>query len=326
MPKVLLPICAACHVPGGQAASTNFRVTASDPHATEASVARQIDPSDPAASRILEKPLGLLPHGGGQRLVAGSPQEQILRHWVDLVVQGTCGPPAGGGPGSQPHDLYTDNCASCHGDDARGLQGRPDIRCAVHIHDPVRLGRGTGTDAMPAFPNLSDADITTIQGILTGLCNASGRTGVDLYTSNCATCHGADARGTASGPNVRCATRVADAVRNGRGAGVMPPFLPTELSDADVASVETYLGGLCAASGPQRAADLYLSNCATCHGPTGGGGRNADGVSGPEIQCTSAGDFTDAVRSGDDAMPAFPALSATDVADIRAFVAAFCVP
>jgi hypothetical protein len=90
----VLNICAACHVPGGAAEHTTFRVTTGDPLATQASVALHINVADPDHSRILEKPLTILPHAGGQRLVAGSPEEQTLRHWVGLVAAGEqCGGP-----------------------------------------------------------------------------------------------------------------------------------------------------------------------------------------------------------------------------------------
>ena len=94
----VLTICAACHVPGGAAEHTTFRVTTGDPLATQASVALHINVADPDHSRILEKPLMILPHAGGQRLVAGSPEEQTLRQWVGLVASGQqCG-----GPGDSP--------------------------------------------------------------------------------------------------------------------------------------------------------------------------------------------------------------------------------
>jgi hypothetical protein len=82
----VLTICAACHVQGGAAQTTTFRVTTGDPLATQASVALHINLDDPDHSRILEKPLAILPHAGGQRLVAGSDEEQILRQWVHLVA------------------------------------------------------------------------------------------------------------------------------------------------------------------------------------------------------------------------------------------------
>jgi len=76
MTQVLVPICGQCHVPGGIAQAANFRVTASDPLATQRSVALNIDSADRSASRILQKPLGLIPHGGGQQIVAGSGADQ----------------------------------------------------------------------------------------------------------------------------------------------------------------------------------------------------------------------------------------------------------
>jgi hypothetical protein len=75
-------------VPGGAAEHTAFRVTMGDPIATQASVALHVNMSDPDNSRILQKPLMLLPHAGGQRLVAGSAEEQTLRQWVGLVAEG----------------------------------------------------------------------------------------------------------------------------------------------------------------------------------------------------------------------------------------------
>ena len=86
--RVLQPICANCHVPGGAAQSANFRVTAGDPRATQESVDRNIDVANPTESRILQKPLNLLPHAGGRQISPGSEEEQILAHWVDLVVTG----------------------------------------------------------------------------------------------------------------------------------------------------------------------------------------------------------------------------------------------
>src|SRR5262249_30011548 len=72
MGRVLSPICANCHVAGGSAQTASFRVTAGDPLATQESVALNIDTAHPDESRILQKPFGALPHGGGIQLIAGS--------------------------------------------------------------------------------------------------------------------------------------------------------------------------------------------------------------------------------------------------------------
>lgn len=85
-----LSSCGACHVPGGQATATRFRLTSADALATARSVAPLVDAADPGASRLLEKATAILPHGGGQQIVPGSPQEEALRHWADLVAQAQC--------------------------------------------------------------------------------------------------------------------------------------------------------------------------------------------------------------------------------------------
>jgi len=238
MGQVLEPICSACHVAGGQAQATRLRVTPADPQATARSVALLIDPANPSASRILQKPLALVAHGGGLQIQPGSTQEAILKAWVDLIAKSGCAAGSGpGGTGGSGGDLFTADCAGCHGADAAGQPGRPDVRCTVR-------------------------------------------------------------------------SRIADAVRRGRGNGsAMPAFPPTELTDAQITLIARYLAGLCTG----RPADVYASNCATCHGATGTGGRNANGVRGPNIRCAGGGDLLEAVRSGSEGMPAFPELSSSRV-------------
>jgi len=179
-----------------------------------------------------------------------------LRGTLTFVVhQG--GTPAGAGAG-----LFAQNCSACHGAGARGLAGRPDVHCNASIHDTVRNGRSGSIGTMPAFANLSDADIAAIQEYLSSLCAAP--TGPELFASNCAACHGADAAGQAGRPNVQCTvrSRILNAVRNGRGNGLMPIFSTTTLPNAQVDLITGYLGTLCSG----MPGDLFASNCATCHG------------------------------------------------------------
>lgn len=82
--------CTACHVAGGQADATRFRIATGDPLATARSVATLVDAAAPESSRILVKPLASVPHGGGQQMTLGSPEDQILRQWIDLLVQAQC--------------------------------------------------------------------------------------------------------------------------------------------------------------------------------------------------------------------------------------------
>ncbi len=89
MGRVLQPICSNCHSAGGSAQATAFRVTASDPIATQESVDAQIDRQAPSESRLLRKPQNLLPHGGGVQIQPGSEQAQILERWAQAVAAGT---------------------------------------------------------------------------------------------------------------------------------------------------------------------------------------------------------------------------------------------
>jgi mono/diheme cytochrome c family protein len=322
MPTVITPICAQCHVPGGAAQASAFHVSTGDPASTAASALNLVDPADPLHSRLLMKPRGDVAHGGGQRILPGSIEEQVLIHWIELVTDPTCGGGGGGGGGAgggggsgTGADLYASSCAACHGADARGTATAPAIRCNRSIHDAVAFGRSGPAGTMPAIA-LADAEIALVQTYLNGLCPAGGAGGTDLFAANCATCHRADAGGTSAAPSVRCATRVADAVVRGRGAR-MPAF--PGLGAADLTSLRTFLDGLCTASG-RTGADLYAGNCASCHGATAGGGRNGLGVPGPGIQCAGAGDYQEAVRSGEDGMPTFPALRTNDVTAIAGWV------
>jgi mono/diheme cytochrome c family protein len=307
MARVLAPVCANCHVAGGLAQGTRLRVTLDDLVATRASVDRVIDLARPADSLLLHKPLGELGHGGGTQLARGGEQIGILGHWVDLMAEGGCvsgGGPTGGGGDASGAGLYAARCASCHGDDARGLPGRPNVRCNPGIRDTVRLGRRGPLGDMPPFPDLSDAAIAGIQQYLDGLCEAGGASGSDVYAGTCARCHGADATGTVSGPNVRCATRVEDAVLYGRGQ-VMPSFA---FGATRLGALVTYLDALCTAAGA-TGGDLYAGNCASCHGATAAGGQNANGVRGEGIRCASANDLAEKIMFGEERMPAFPRLA-----------------
>jgi mono/diheme cytochrome c family protein len=97
----------------------------------------------------------------------------------------------------------------------------------------------------------------------------------------------------------------------------MPSF--PQIVGADLASLVSYLDQLCAAAG-RTGADLYAGNCASCHGPTAGGGLSGLGVDGPDIRCTESGDYQEKVSEGDDDMPAFPLLGPADVTRIVGFV------
>ena len=86
MGRVLKPVCANCHVAGGAAKDTAFRVNPDDALATEQSVNALIDVSNPSESRLLKKPTNEMPHGGGQQLASNSDEYKLLQQWADLVA------------------------------------------------------------------------------------------------------------------------------------------------------------------------------------------------------------------------------------------------
>jgi mono/diheme cytochrome c family protein len=246
MGPVMEAVCARCHVPGGAAAAARLRVTPGDPATTEASALEQVDAARPGASRILLKPLGQLGHGGGAVIAPGGPQTQALEAWIALVVRPDCG-----GGGARPTDgpgLYAAYCASCHGADAGGLDGRPAVRCSKQIADPVRRGRSGAAGDMPPFPDFADAEIALVQGFLESLCPTDAASGADLFAGNCASCHGADAAGGRSGagvrgPDVRCKDADAFQEKVSRGDDEMPAF--PELPPAAIARIAAFVAGLC---------------------------------------------------------------------------------
>lgn len=200
--------------------------------------------------------------------------------------------------------LFANLCASCHGADARGHEGRPDVHCHRSVSGAVREGRTGPAGSMPVFADLTDADLGRLQDHLRTLCPAPDGSG--LYDTHCARCHGAAGDGTSRAPAVHCALRVRDAVRRGRDTA-MPP-LPG-LTDAEVDQVQAYLDRRCAARG-RRIGDVFAANCATCHGPDGAGGRDARWIEGPDIRCAARTDFVQAVTQGQGGMPPFPQLAA----------------
>lgn len=322
-PDLLVPVCGQCHVAGGAAASTRLRVTTGDAATTARSAFGLVNVAAPSESLLLRKPRADVAHGGGQQIVAGSDRERMLTDWITAVSAPGCGGSGGGGGGGggATGDPYLDHCASCHGEDGRGLDGRPDIHCNRDVRAIVRTGRVGPSGEMPAFPELSEADVDAIQARLTASCPTGAATGAELYAGNCQSCHGADGLGAASAPRIRCATRVANAVRVGRGRP-MPAM--SAVSDVEVGRIADHLEALCTAAG-RPGEDLWDGNCAGCHGANARGGRNGLGVDGPSVRCTGRNDFVEKVAEGDDEMPSFPRLDGADVDAIVDWVhGSFC--
>ena len=82
--------CGECHGTGLQAESTRLHVNLIDPLATARAIVPFIDAANQSASKLLTKPLYLVPHGGGAEITAGSVEEQTLQQWIALIALAHC--------------------------------------------------------------------------------------------------------------------------------------------------------------------------------------------------------------------------------------------
>lgn len=113
--------------------------------------------------------------------------------------------------------LFKQNCGGCHGEDARGAQAPNLLRSTVVLHDEkdemiaplIKSGRPRA--GMPAFPQLSDADIHSISqflkmqvelaanrgtygqtyGDLRNKVTGDPKEGEAFFKTNCTACHSA---------------------------------------------------------------------------------------------------------------------------------------
>jgi ubiquinol-cytochrome c reductase cytochrome c subunit len=162
----------------------------------------------------------------------------------------------------------------------------------------------------------------------------------DVYLRDCATCHGADARGTGAGPDLRGAgaAQVDFQLASGRmpvptGDAAQHPRRPSveeaqarrkpRYDDATRHSLVAYVVSLAGGGGPAipdldltrgdvaSGGTLFRLQCAACHSWSGDGGallqRDA-----PSTHPASALEIAEAVRSGPGNMPAFGRAAVSD--------------
>lgn len=122
--------------------------------------------------------------------------------------------------------LYMDNCAVCHGTEARGQPYFPNLAdgawlwggTAEDIHETLRVGINSEHDEtrlsqMPGFGRDQILERTDIRTLVTYVRHLAGleqaeagalEVGETLFGENCAACHGEDARGdpTLGAPNL----------------------------------------------------------------------------------------------------------------------------
>jgi cytochrome c oxidase cbb3-type subunit 3 len=103
--------------------------------------------------------------------------------------------------------LYLNNCAQCHGTDARGSRGYPNLADNDWLYggepDIIKASIVGGRNAMmPPFGAVIDSeqqrDVAHYVRSLSGLTADDLRVqrGKTVFAANCAACHGAEGRGT----------------------------------------------------------------------------------------------------------------------------------
>jgi cytochrome c oxidase cbb3-type subunit III len=115
--------------------------------------------------------------------------------------------------------LFGDNCAACHGNDAKGGPGFPNLTTSSwlwggkpeDIFNTIRVGinsthKDTHVSQMPAFGRdqmLPQADVLKVASYVYSLSHPDAKTndpqnaeaGKKIFTANCVSCHGDDAKG-----------------------------------------------------------------------------------------------------------------------------------
>lgn len=159
-------------------------------------------------------------------------------------------------------DLFLEGCASCHGTDARGVEGKgPDLHGAGAAAADFYLSTGRMPLSQPreqplrADPAYPDEDIDALVEYVGSLGGppiptvdperGSLRLGLELFTENCAGCHHISGAGGivtgAKAPDLWEATptQVAEAIRT--GPYVMPEFGPEQIDQHELDSLVRYV-------------------------------------------------------------------------------------
>lgn len=211
---------------------------------------------------------------------------------------------------------YAAHCAMCHGDQRQGHP--PTFPSLIGVgkkmtNDEIAKRIRTGGGAMPPFANLPDAEVQALVHYLAGpeapvpaaAVPAASATeaassplvqqGSDLFHQNCSFCHGRDAMGGETGPDLTrsklvlsdtTGEKIATVVREGRPDNRMPSFnFSTQQAQSLVAFIRARVAAAASDSGKRRGVDVsdlqtgnveagkaYFNGaggCAKCHSPTG---------------------------------------------------------
>jgi mono/diheme cytochrome c family protein len=260
-------------------------------------------------SQAVRKPI----HAAGKMPAAAMPAWQAPATATPSVqrTDAATSPTLAKGAGEQSYDK---RCAICHGEQREGiLPGFPPLVGVEHrLSEPqiislIRAGKGR----MPGFPKVSDDELKGLvqflstPAILTASTPAGGQKGAELtgpaaagnalFQQNCAFCHGRDAMGGETGPDLtqsklvledKDGSAISAVVHQGRLEKKMPAF---QFSNPELMTLVAFIRARVTAAesmkGGRRGvavADLQTGNvdagkkyftgaggCSKCHSATG---------------------------------------------------------
>ena len=235
---------------------------------------------------------------------------------------------------------------------------------------PITVNGAQYGGNMPSWRELSDADIAAVLTYVRSAWNNSApavsadqvalartpaaMSGQALFAAHCATCHQSSGQGTDAFPPLAGNSVVAAAdpsamiavIVNGRSGpltvngktynGQMPTW-KGQLSNADIASVATYVRSAWGNSGSpvteqqvasagatvsvQVGASVYAKNCAACHGSGGTGGDGPALAGNPHVNINNPVPMLTTIVQGRSLMPSWRGqLSAGDIAAVATYV------
>jgi cytochrome c oxidase cbb3-type subunit 3 len=158
--------------------------------------------------------------------------------------------------------LFLNSCAQCHGSDAGGSKGFPNLTdgdwlyggAPENIKTTITYGRG---GVMPPFPQLDSKQIVDVANYVRSLSglpsdDLKAARGSEVFKANCVACHGADAKGNIAlgAPNLTDKTwlygsseaTIVETVTKGRMA--MMPAQDKVLSPEKIQLLTAYVWGL----------------------------------------------------------------------------------
>lgn len=184
----------------------------------------------------------------------------LFERYAGMDVQQVAADPEARAMGQR---LFLNNCAQCHGTDARGSRGFPNLTDADWLYggtpEAIKTTLTSGRNgAMPAFGTTLDGeqlrDVVHYVRSLSGLTSDNVRVqrGKATFAANCAACHGADGKGNpmVGAPNLTdgtwlygsTETLVTQTVQKGRN-GHMPAHGEL-LGDKKIHLLTAYVWGL----------------------------------------------------------------------------------